>query len=121
MSAKEEFERTWEEVNYPASKMQGFGWVYTLFWVPYHHRRVHTAPTPTLPKAEIPLGRWSYFQPLHLSTPPLKSLNPFSGTVGHLSYLLIYSTTALLSTPSGRAVSPHHRYKVLARKFPIKR
>jgi len=34
-------------VNYLTSQMRGFGWVYTLFGVPYHRRRVHTAPTPT--------------------------------------------------------------------------
>ena len=36
-----------KKVNYLASKMRGFGWVYTLTGVPYHHGRVHSAPTPT--------------------------------------------------------------------------
>ena len=36
-------------VNYPASKMRGFGWVCTLKGVPYHHGEVHTPPTPTYP------------------------------------------------------------------------
>ncbi|RTZ61489.1 MAG: hypothetical protein DSZ31_00225 [Gammaproteobacteria bacterium] len=38
-----------QDVNYPASKMRSFGWVYTLFGVPYHHGRVHSTPTPIYP------------------------------------------------------------------------
>jgi len=39
----------WVAVNYPASKMRSFGWVYTVRAVPYHHGRVHSAPTPAYP------------------------------------------------------------------------
>jgi len=44
------------DVNCPASKMWGFGWVYTLFGVPYHHRRVHSASTPTYPAIQRDSG-----------------------------------------------------------------
>jgi len=39
-------ERGKAEVNYLVSLRWSFGWVYTLNGVPYHHGRVHAAPTP---------------------------------------------------------------------------
>jgi len=43
-------------VNYPASEMRSFGWDCTRYGVPYHHGRVHTAPTPAYPTIQWDSG-----------------------------------------------------------------
>jgi len=105
-------------VNYPASERRSFGWVYTVGAVPYHPGGF-TPPLllPTYPK----VGSGATFGPLTHLIPHLKAFCLPLGSGGVFSYLPIYSTNIFVSTPSGRAVFPYHRYGVLARGFSIKK
>ncbi|MDQ7038694.1 MAG: hypothetical protein Q9N26_05800 [Aquificota bacterium] len=109
------------DVNYPTSEMRSFVVGLHPLWGALPPRAGSLRPYSCPAKGRAYGDTFGQVELLSTPSlffyPTLKSPSSLSGAVGYLSYLPICSTNAFWSTPSGRAVSPHHRYGVLARKF----